>query len=65
MIQALGALITVKAAATSIVIATANNNVAKGCYAYAIGGRKTGRQSFGFLTGLAVLGMVTLIGLSN
>jgi len=61
MTQALGALITVKVAAAGIVIATASNNVVKGCYAYGIADRKTGKQSFWLLTGLAVLGLVPLI----
>lgn len=61
MTQTLGALITVKVAAAGIVIATASNNVVKGCYAYAIADRKTGRQSFWLLTGLAILGLVPLI----
>lgn len=61
MTQALGTVITVKVAAAGIVIATASNNVVKGCYAYAIGGRKTGRQSFWLLTGLAIFGLAPLI----
>lgn len=61
MTQALDALITFKVAAAGIVIATASNNVVKGCYAYAIGDRKTGRQSFWLLAGLAVLGLAPLI----
>lgn len=61
MTQALGTVITVKVAAAGIVIATASNNVVKGCYAYAIGGHKTGRQSFWLLTGLAILGLAPLI----
>ncbi|HTV54531.1 MAG TPA: MgtC/SapB family protein, partial [Terriglobia bacterium] len=61
MTQVLGTLITIKVAAAGIVIATASNNVVKGCYAYAIGDRETGRQSFWLLTGLAVLGLVPLI----
>jgi uncharacterized membrane protein (DUF4010 family) len=61
MTQALGTLITVKVAAAGIVIATASNNLVKGCYAYAIGDRKTGRQSLWLLTGLAVLGLIPLI----
>lgn len=65
MTQALGTLITVKVGAAGIVIATASNNIVKGCYAYAIGDRKTGRQSFWLLTGLAVLGLAPLIGLLN
>jgi uncharacterized membrane protein (DUF4010 family) len=61
MTQALGTLITVKVAAAGIVIATASNNIVKGCYAYAIGDRQTGTQSFWLLTGLAVLGLIPLI----
>jgi len=61
MTQTLGALITIKVAAAGIVIATASNNAVKGCYAYALGDRKTGRQSFWLLTGLAVLGLAPLV----
>lgn len=61
LLLSVGTVITVKVAAAGIVIATASNNVVKRCYAYAIGGRKTGRQSFWLLTGLATLGLVPLI----
>jgi uncharacterized membrane protein (DUF4010 family) len=65
MTQALGRLITIKVAATGIVIATASNNAVKGFYAYAIADRKTGTQSLWLLTGLAVLGLIPLIWLVN
>ncbi len=61
MTQALGSLITVNVAAAGIVIATASNNVVKGCYAYGIADRKTGRQSLWLLTGLGILGLAPLI----
>lgn len=60
MTQALGALITVKVAASAIVIATASNNLVKGLYAYGIADRQTGRQSLRLLTGLALAGLVPL-----
>jgi uncharacterized membrane protein (DUF4010 family) len=65
MTQALGTAITVKVAAAGIVIATASNNLVKGCYAYAMGDRKTGIQSLWLLGGLAVLGLVPLIWLAG
>lgn len=61
MAQILGTLITVKGAAAGIVIATASNNVLKGCYAYAIADRNTGRQSLRLLGGLTVFGLIPLI----
>lgn len=61
MTQAMGALITVKVAAAGIVIATASNNVLKGCYAYGMADHKTGRQSLWLLTGLAVVGLIPLM----
>lgn len=60
MTQAMDALITVKVAASAIIIATASNNVVKACYAYAIADRQTGRQSLWLLTALAMLGLVPL-----
>lgn len=60
MTQALGTLITIKVAAAGIVIATASNNVVKGCYAYSLGDRNTGRQSLWLLAGLAILGLIPL-----
>lgn len=61
MTQALGKLITIQVAAAGIVIATASSNVVKACYAYGVADRKTGRQSFWLLTGLALAGLVPLI----
>lgn len=61
MTQALGRLITVNVAAAAILIATASNNIVKGCYAYAIADQKTGSQSFWLLAGLAALGLIPLI----
>ncbi|HVC19890.1 MAG TPA: DUF4010 domain-containing protein [Vicinamibacterales bacterium] len=48
-------------AAAGIVIAAASNNLVKGVYAFALADRRTGRQSFGLLLGLAVLGLLPLI----
>jgi uncharacterized membrane protein (DUF4010 family) len=51
-------------AAVAIVIAASSNNVAKGIYAYALSGRKTGVQSLSLLIGLALLGLVPLVWLA-
>jgi uncharacterized membrane protein (DUF4010 family) len=61
MTQALGGLITVKVAASAIVISTASNNVVKGIYALSLADRKTGKQSLLFLIALALLGVTPLI----
>jgi uncharacterized membrane protein (DUF4010 family) len=49
------------AAAASILIAAASNNVVKGVYAYGFSDRKTGIQSLGLLTALAIAGLVPLL----
>jgi len=51
-------------AATSIVVATASNNVAKGIYALAFGDRATGRLSLALLGLFAAAGLVPLAWLS-
>ncbi len=47
-------------AARAVAIAASSNNVVKGCYALAFADRKTGRQAFGLLAGLAVAGLSPL-----
>jgi uncharacterized membrane protein (DUF4010 family) len=61
MTQVLGALISVRVAAAAIVISTASNNVVKAIYAYSLADRRTGLQSFAFLMGLALAGLVPLV----
>jgi uncharacterized membrane protein (DUF4010 family) len=46
--------------AGAILIAAASNNVIKGIYAYSLAGRRTGRQSLGFLLALAAAGIAPL-----
>jgi len=58
MTQSAGALTPGSLAAKGILIAIATNNVAKGLYAYAFADRKTGLQSLGLLTGMAVLSVI-------
>ena len=58
--QAAGSLTPLKVAAAAVVIATASNNVAKGCYAYSLADRKTGRQSLVMLLALAAIGLIPL-----
>jgi uncharacterized membrane protein (DUF4010 family) len=61
MTQAAGSVTPLKVAAVAVLIAAASNNVVKGIYAYSMADRKTGRQAFGLLAGLAVLGLVPLL----
>jgi uncharacterized membrane protein (DUF4010 family) len=58
--QAAGTLTPLKVAAGAVAIAAASNNIAKGCYAYSLADRKTGRQALVMLVMLAVLGLVPL-----
>jgi uncharacterized membrane protein (DUF4010 family) len=58
--QSTGALTPESLAARGILIAASSNNMAKGIYAFTFADRKTGLQSLGLLTGLAVLGLVPL-----
>jgi len=60
MTQATPTLTPVAVASASILIAAASNNLAKGIYAYTMADRKTGKQSFGLLMGLATLGLAPL-----
>jgi uncharacterized membrane protein (DUF4010 family) len=59
--QSAGAITSISIAAASIVIATASNNVLKGCYAFGFASRQTGKQSLGLLLGFALLGLLPLI----
>jgi uncharacterized membrane protein (DUF4010 family) len=64
MTQSAGSITPLSVAAAAIVIAASSNNVVKGIYAYALSDRKTGVQSFAFLAGLALLGLVPLVWLA-
>ena len=64
MTQAAGSMTPVSVAAAAIVIAASSNNLAKGAYAYALSGHKTGVQSLGLLAGLALAGLVPLLWLA-
>ncbi|HUY95039.1 MAG TPA: MgtC/SapB family protein [Terracidiphilus sp.] len=59
--QAAGTLTAVKMAAGAILIAASSNNIIKGCYAFSLSDRPTGRQSLLFLVALALAGLVPLI----
>jgi uncharacterized membrane protein (DUF4010 family) len=48
-------------AAGGVLIAASSNNLAKGVYAFALSDRKTGVQSLGLLTTLAILGLAPLL----
>jgi uncharacterized membrane protein (DUF4010 family) len=58
--QAAGTLTPLKVAAGAVAIAAASNNIAKGCYAYSLADRKTGRQALAMLVTLALLGLIPL-----
>ena len=58
--QSTGGNTPLSAAAGAILIAAASNNLAKGCYAYALSDRKTGVQSLALLAGLAAMGLAPL-----
>ena len=58
--QSAGTIATISLAAASIVIATASNNILKGCYAFALADRKTGVQSLALLLCFALLGLTPL-----
>lgn len=59
--QAAPTLTPVSVASACIVIAASSNNVVKGIYAFTLSSRQTGKQSLGFLLGLAVLGLLPLL----
>lgn len=61
MTQSAGALTPLKIAAVAVLIAAASNNFVKGIYAYSLARKTTGIQSFVFLSGLAVCGLVPLL----
>jgi len=63
--QSAGAVTPVTVAAVAILIAAASNNVAKGIYAYSLGGRKTGRTSLFMLIALAIAGMTPILWLGR
>jgi len=48
-------------AAGGVLIAASSNNLAKGVYAFVLSDRKTGIQSLGLLTALAILGLAPLL----
>jgi len=58
--QAAGTLTPLKVAAGAILIAAASNNIVKGIYAFSLADRRTGIQSFVFLSALAAGGLVPL-----
>ena len=60
MTQAAGTLTPLSSAASSVLIAAASNNLAKGIYAYIFSDRKAGIQSFGLLSGLGLAGLAPL-----
>lgn len=59
--QAVPTLTPLSVGASGIVIAASSNNLVKGIYAYTLSSRQTGRQSLGFLLGLALLGLIPLL----
>ena len=61
--QTAGAATPLQAAAVAVVIAAASNNIAKGIYATALGGKRTGLLAAGLLWGLAAAGLVVLVGM--
>jgi uncharacterized membrane protein (DUF4010 family) len=58
--QAAGTLTPLKVAAVAVLIAASSNNVVKGCYAYSLADKKTGRQSLAMLLALAGMGLIPL-----
>ncbi|MDR3413306.1 MAG: MgtC/SapB family protein [Formivibrio sp.] len=60
MTQAAATLPSLQLASSSILIAAASNNVAKGVYAFALSPRDTGKQSLCLLLGLAAAGLIPL-----
>jgi uncharacterized membrane protein (DUF4010 family) len=61
MAQSAGTLTPLPSAATSVLVAAASNNLAKGIYAYVFSDRKAGVQSVGLLSGLSLVGLVPLL----
>jgi uncharacterized membrane protein (DUF4010 family) len=59
--QTAGSSTPVALAAAGIVIAASSNNLVKGIYALSFADRKTGRQSFALLAGLAAAGLLPLL----
>ncbi len=58
--QSAGKSTSLSVAGAAILIAAASNNLVKGIYAIIFGDRRTGRQSFGLLLVLAILGFIPL-----
>jgi uncharacterized membrane protein (DUF4010 family) len=65
MTQSAGRETQLTVASTSILIAAASNNLAKGIYAYTIADRRTGFQSLCLLVALAVLGLTPMLWLER
>lgn len=65
MTQSAGSTTSLAVAATGILIAAASNNVVKGAYAFTMSGRRTGIQSLGLLSALALLGLTPLVWLAR
>lgn len=61
MSQTAGKSTSLSIAGSAILIAAASNNLVKGLYALGFGERATGRQSFGLLALLAIVGVMPLI----
>lgn len=59
--QAAPTLTPLQVASSCILIAASSNNVVKGVYAFVLSSRQTGIQSFCFLLGLAILGLIPLL----
>lgn len=59
--QSAGQSTPLSVAGGAILIAASSNNLIKGIYAFSFSDRQTGKQSFGLLFALAVMGLVPLI----
>ncbi len=65
MTQSAGKSATLSVAAVAILIAAASNNIAKGFYAFSLGGKKTGIRAAGLLIGLALCGLIPALWLAR
>ena len=61
MTQPAGAATNLGVSAGAILLAVSTNNLAKGCYAYFFGERRTGLQSLTMLTLLALAGLIPML----
>jgi uncharacterized membrane protein (DUF4010 family) len=61
MVQSSKTASALPVAAVAILIAAASNNVAKGAYAFSLGGRKAGIWSAALLIGLALAGLTPIL----